>query len=83
MKQFLSGRHNIDVVGMRDHYDEICEIDRIISLELRRGIVEQESKAFIQRFIRDYYLYTSYKPEAIVLCSTEFEARRHIPPTVD
>ena len=74
MKQFLSGRHNIDVVGMRDHYDEICEIDRIISLELRRGIVDQESKAFIQRFIRDYYLYASYKPEAIVLCSTELNA---------
>ena len=71
MKRFLSGKYNIEVVGMRDYCHEICNIDRIILEELRHDIVNPESKKYIQDFVYRFYWESRFKPEAVVLCSTE------------
>ena len=71
MKKFFYGRHNIQVMGVRNYPEEVDEINRIIFEELRHGIVTPESKEFMMNFVYQFPSDSEFRPDAIVLGCTE------------
>ena len=71
MKKFFSGRHNIEVMGVRNYPEEVDEINRIIFDELCHGIVTPESKEFMMNFVYQFPSDSDLRPDAIVLGCTE------------
>lgn len=71
MKQFLSGRHNIQVMGVRDYPEEVEEINRIIFDELCHSVVTPESKEFMLNFVYQFPCDRDERPDAVVLGCTE------------
>ena len=71
MKKFFSGRHGIQVMGVRNYPEEVGEINRIISEELCHGIVTSESKEFMVNFVYQFPSDSEFKPDAVVLGCAE------------
>ena len=71
MKKFLSERHNIEVMGVRNYPEEVDKINRIIFDELCHGIVTTESKEFMMNFVYQFPTDSDLRPDAIVLGCTE------------
>ena len=73
MKQYLSTRYDIEVMGTRRFFYAVNEIDRIICEELRYGTIKRQSKEYIMDFINQFIPSPNFpkKPDAIVLASVE------------
>lgn len=68
MTNFFSGRHGIQVMGLRNHPDEIDAINRAIISTIQGGTVTSTLQKSIVSFIEGFS-FCGMKPDAIVLFS--------------